>query len=375
MKVLFPIGSFPPAKTAGAGIFLYSTTKGLHTTGKTENYIVSTETDLDSETARDTWFKNECGNVIFCKIRIHYLAYNMVRTAVKLLKKVDIVHLNGLFYPPSMMIALFAYMHNKKIIWSVHGSLYKEALLYSSGKKKLFLFLIKRLKRKVFFHATSDPEYKLIKEKLSSKNKIINIPIFMDSASNEPEYKLNPQPYFLFVGRIAEIKLLDVLIEAFAQSDYFRNSTFSFKIVGNPDNPYGQKLKAKANELKLDHKIEFVGDARGKVKDELFKNAYFTFLVSKSENFGMVVLESLREGTPVIASHGTPWQQLDETQAGFWIDNSEKSLSDIIDKTIHLEEDNYKNYRKNALAMFADNFDINKNINNWIEEYQNCLNN
>lgn len=40
-------------------------------------------------------------------------------------------------------------------------------------------------------------------------------------------------------------------------------------------------------------------------------------LVSESENFGNVIIEALSQGTPVIASCGTPWAEIEKKNAGF----------------------------------------------------------
>lgn len=373
MKILFPIGSFPPAKTAGAGEFLYSTTKALNKTGKTENYIISTDTNLSACVKRNVWTKNECGNVIFCKIYIHYVAVSMIIQSIRTLRIVDIVHLNGLFYPPSLIISFFAFLMDKKIIWSVHGSLYKEALSYSKIKKKFFLFLIRMIKRKVSFHATSASEAELIQEILPSKNNILNIPIYIESGNLSNQEEFQRFPYFLFLGRIHEIKAIDKLIEAFSRSTIFRKSHFNFIIAGDSENTYGKSLKDKVIKEKLNGKILFYKDTRGLQKERLYKNAFFSFLVSESENFGMVVLESLKEGTPVITSKGTPWSMLENYKAGFWIDNDVNSLSNIINKCLELSDSNYNSFRENAFQMFTKLFDIDKNIDKWINEYENSL--
>ena len=47
------------------------------------------------------------------------------------------------------------------------------------------------------------------------------------------------------------------------------------------------------------------------------------------KNFGNVVLEALAEGTPVVTSKGTPWQDLENEKAGFWVENTSKiSIND-----------------------------------------------
>ena len=48
---------------------------------------------------------------------------------------------------------------------------------------------------------------------------------------------------------------------------------------------------------------------------------------SHNENFGNVVVESLSQGTPVIASTGTPWKILEKYHAGYWIKNNPENIA------------------------------------------------
>lgn len=64
-------------------------------------------------------------------------------------------------------------------------------------------------------------------------------------------------------------------------------------------------------------------------------------MVSHSENFGnVIILESLSQGTPVVASKGTPWEELNINNAGYWIDNSPDNIGQTIDKLISMSEKN-----------------------------------
>ena len=122
-------------------------------------------------------------------------------------------------------------------------------------------------------------------------------------------------------------------------------------------------------KLSLENKVIFLSHVGNDKKQELLAKSYFTFLPSFSENFGNVVVESLAQGTPVVTSYYTPWEILNQYQAGFWIDNTVQSLADIIDRILLLSLNEYNNYSKNASKLISINFDINLNINQWLNLY------
>ena len=69
---------------------------------------------------------------------------------------------------------------------------------------------------------------------------------------------------------------------------------------------------------------------------------------SHNENFGNVVVESLSQGTPVIASTGTPWQILQKYKAGYWISNSPEKIAEILDDVLILSKQEYNLMRLNS---------------------------
>ena len=90
---------------------------------------------------------------------------------------------------------------------------------------------------------------------------------------------------------------------------------------------------------------------------------------SYTENFGMVVLESLAQNTPVLASTNSPWQILEDEKVGYWADNSPEILGKMIDKIIVLPADEYEAYRRRGRAFVEKNFDIKNNISRWTDFY------
>ena len=72
--------------------------------------------------------------------------------------------------------------------------------------------------------------------------------------------------------------------------------------------------------------VNFTGQLEGREKFETLASLRAIFVPSDFENFGMIVPEALMVGTPVLASTGTPWQELQEIGCGWW---NEANIEDI----------------------------------------------
>lgn len=107
----------------------------------------------------------------------------------------------------------------------------------------------------------------------------------------------------LFVGRLEELKGIDRLIEACALLKEIKN--FKLLIIGGggEDSKLKKSLKQKTTDLSLKNNVQFI-DAVPQNELPYFYNAADVFVLpSYYESFGMVALEALACGTPVVASN------------------------------------------------------------------------
>lgn len=77
-------------------------------------------------------------------------------------------------------------------------------------------------------------------------------------------------------------------------------------------------------------------------------------------------MEALSQGTPAIASKGTPWQQLDVKDAEWWIDAKAECVGETVQKLLNLDAVEYQRMSESAYA-FSREFDIFTNIGKWVE--------
>lgn len=96
----------------------------------------------------------------------------------------------------------------------------------------------------------------------------------------------NSRLYYLTVGRLVRGKGVDVILEACIKLG------LSLKVVGT-----GPEL----NNLKHSSNIEFLGQVSDEELTKLYAGAKATIVASEDEDFGIVPVESMACGTPVIA--------------------------------------------------------------------------
>ncbi len=90
---------------------------------------------------------------------------------------------------------------------------------------------------------------------------------------------------------------------------------------------YRRDVEKMVKELGLEDSVVLTGELLGEMKDALLANADVFVLPSYSENFGIVVAEAMAWGRPVIASAGTPWKEVPEVGAGWWVAPEEEGLA------------------------------------------------
>ncbi|MCZ2100758.1 MAG: glycosyltransferase family 4 protein [Chitinophagales bacterium] len=366
MKILIPIGSFYPSQQGGPSNSMYWISSALE--GKGFNItVVSSDAMLSESVPRNQWHKFPYGKVIYCKTKWHKFPFTAMFHGLLAIRKTDIVHLNSVFYPFSLIMAIGAILMNKKIVWSTRGELYPNALRYSGWSKRLYLKGFRTVfSRNAIFHTTTSPETENARLILGEKCQMVEIPNYMILPKGIDTEK---KRYISFIGRIHPIKALDRLILACKFSQSFMESDWELRIAGDFENNYGQKLLQLIDDEKLKEKVILVGHVEGNDKEKFLAQSSFNFLISDSENFGLVVIESLAQGTPVVASKGTPWESLETNQAGFWVNNDVESLRSIIDKILTMDDVHYQEMSLNALRL-SEQYDISEHIHEWVDFYK-----
>jgi glycosyltransferase involved in cell wall biosynthesis len=109
-----------------------------------------------------------------------------------------------------------------------------------------------------------------------------------------------PDEYFLFVGRVASNKGLPTLLDALARLD--ATSRRPLVLMGRD---WGERahLEARARELGIAELVRFVGHVESpSAYRGVIRRARALVLPSEWEAFGLVLLEAMAAGTPIVAT-------------------------------------------------------------------------
>lgn len=189
-------------------------------------------------------------------------------------------------------------------------------------------------------------DLKLIKQKL-----LVNRPIDSD--------------YILAVGRLTRQKGFDVLIKAFSRSN-FRNK---IKLIILGEGKERKSLERLIDKLNLKEQVLLCG----KVDNPFIymKYAKFFVLSSRFEGFGIVIIEALACGVPVIATdcESGPSEIIENEKNGLLIPvEDEKALKEAMERLFHDKELHMK-LKINARRSVK-KYDIKNIVQDWIKLFE-----
>lgn len=257
--------------------------------------------------------------------------------------KPDLVHVNCCWMPCCALVQKWSQRKGHKVILTPHGMLEPWIMKRNYWTKKipaLLLYQKAAIKKADCIHATAESEKQnILKLGYNKKIEVIANGIDVENIKIKDNWRRNKN--ILFLSRIHVKKGIEFLLEA-VSSLKSQLEGYTITIAGEGDPTYVSSLKSRTIELGIEKMVTFCGGIYGEKKWELYRKADIFVLPTYSENFGIVIAESLACGTPVITTKGTPWEELNIYKCGWWIEVGPQTTKEALIKFLALSEDQLK---------------------------------
>ena len=366
MKVLH-LGKLCPPNEGGIELFSYDLLEYLNKNG------VRAELLCFGDATKKDFYKEFV--LHSCKMNVKLnsapLSYDFVKTFIKIQKDFDIIHVHS----PNPLAEMLALFSNKKIIIHWHSDIVRQKFTY---------FFYKPIQQKVLKKADkiicTSPQYLNTSKQLKDvKEKAVVVPLGLNperllSSKEDERYKeflenTKGKKIILSIGRLVEYKGFEYLVEA---GRYLSNDKIIVIIGGGKLYKY---LKEKIKKLNLEDKVILFGRVNSIVSYLKACDAFVLPSISKNEAFGLVLVEALFFGKPLITTNveGSGMNYVNQHNiTGLVVPPKDpKTLAEAINKILS-DENLYNYFSENAKKRFEE-FRIDTIGNKIIKLYEEVL--
>lgn len=300
------------------------------------------------------------------RARVCYLgpSQQKLRAVARLMRETphDVIYINSFFnrrfsiYP--LLAMRLGLAPRRPVIVAPRGELSDGAMALKPHKKRLFLALMRllRLHRHVLWQTSSKHEEREVLQLFGATARVHiagNLSRAVSSKVAHPPRESKSPLRVLFLSRISPKKNITFLIDALSKVSVPVNCS----VIGFIDTPeYWKKCLSKIRKLPSHVLIHYDGAIPACQVPFAMAQSDLLFLPTLGENFGHVIMEALAAGTPVLISDQTPWQDLEETGAGwaFPLDALDPYVA-VIDR-LYAEDSVMTAKRRSAAATYAKKF-------------------
>ena len=339
-----------------------------------ENYdcrVITQGFDLNSNKPYDNINLNEWNNLYLenssTSISVFYTKKGGTDflTLERLFKKIkpDVVYVNGVYtFRFALQPLLLSYFSIGKLPYKIvvcpRGMLQEGALSSKAFKKRTYLFLLRvsGVLKHITWHATNKGELSDIGRFLGPDFKsqiahnIPRNPVTEVTSSNKKVGELR----LIYLSLITEKKNLDLLIQILIKC----KGNISLDIYGPiKDAAFWAKCRSLIQLAPSNISIIYKSLVLPSNIQQTLINYNALVLLTKGENFGHALVESLGVARPIITSINTPWHFLEEKKGG-WImpiENINECVAKM-DSICNINEHHFMEYNKRALQMVKEYF-------------------
>lgn len=249
----------------------------------------------------------------------------------------DVIHDHGAWLPSNAMAAWVSQRADVPLVIAPRGMVTEWSISHRAWKKRTAWHLYQKhvFRQASLFHATAPVEVGDLRS-LGMTQPIAVVPNGVEIPDALPDGEPAEERRALFLSRIHPKKGLPMLFDAWAD---VRPDGWTLELVGPSENGHRGELEAQARKLELDGDIVFSGPVPDADKWQKYAGANLFVLPSHSENFGIVVAEALAAGVPALTTTGTPWQELETHDCGWWVKPERSAISEALHAATEMESE------------------------------------
>ena len=357
---------FLPGYLAGGPIQSIATlTKQL---GNDINFkIITTDRDFKSKKPYDqikinTWTSYDGRDVFYISPENMNAAFvlNLIHNTPH-----DTIYLNSLYSKLFTIFPLKWKLQKKiesKIVLAPRGMLRDKALSVKPLKKQLFLLYARftGLFQNIHWQSTSQQESNEIKKRIGDNvqmTEVSNLPA--NSCKVKSIQKQKGTLRLCFIARIVDIKNLNFAIDVLKE---VKQGNIVFDIYGpKEDEAYWQICENNAKSLPSHISFNYKAVLKPEEICGTMNEYHALFLPTQTENFGHVIVESLKNGRLVVISDQTPWRHLQSAYVGFDIALNDKAkFIEAIEMLVNFSQSEFDAMSKTCISYINHQLNIEK---------------
>lgn len=268
----------------------------------------------------------------------------------------DVLYLNSFFTPKFTLLPLIArksgLLPKRPCVIAPRGEFSEGALALKALKKQIYVRLAKSagLYGGLLWQASSSFEAKDIARTMGVSERRIavapNLPALLDVSAVHDHVARTGPLRLVFLSRISPMKNLDFLLQLLQEIDF----EVGLDIYGTvSDGEYWDLCNRLISRLPSKVCVRYKGAIPHCEVGWVLAIYDLFVLPTLGENYGHVIAESLTQGTPVLISDQTPWQNLEKDAAGWELPLEDRHrFVEVIRKVNSMDSSEYLLLRKSA---------------------------
>lgn len=252
----------------------------------------------------------------YCVLKAQKIGRALIEKYIGQFGKPDIVHLHC--YEAVLLAMYVKQKYNVPFVVTEHSSRFLTNAVPASMEKYAVMAFNESSCNISVSEKFAEVLHKKYKREFQYVPNIVDTNFYQLSSIRKPEFT------FISAGILNDNKNHSMLLKAFK---LFCATGKKAKLVIAGDGPNAEKLKTQASELGIQNDVVFSGWVTREQLAEMMQRANTFVLQSKNETFGVVLIEAMSCGLPVISTKsGGPESIINSNKIGVLCEHNEQSL-------------------------------------------------